>query len=462
MPPVDREMAKLAPDSNPQDATLTRQLAGILGRTVDDDARRRASLHILDWTGCAIAGAVSPAGTILTRDGPAMFGAGPCRVVGGAWSTAAGAAFVNGGLGNILEMDDVHRTAILHPGSVVVPAALAVCQRLAAGAGDLLDAVVRGYEAMIRLGRAVGPGHYAFWHNTATCGPFGAAAAAGSLLALDTDGLVSALGNAGTQAGGLWQCRHEDVMAKQWHTGRAAEAGVLAADLARLSFTGPATILDGPQGFFAAMCPDGEPAAVTRDAKDQWLIHETSFKPWPACRHTHAAIDAALAVRARAGAQRIESVNIETFGDAMRFCDNAAPETTLQAKFSLQHAVAVTLLDGPPPLESFDPPVIHRAELVRLRGKTAVRIDPSFDAAYPAHFGSRVAILLADGRTETEEACDALGDPENPVSMTLLQHKAETLMRAANAPDDRIEQIVAAALALPTGGPLDAFVEALP
>ena len=170
-------------------------------------------------------------------------------------------------------------------------------------------------------------------------------------------------------------------MTKQWHMCRAAEAGVLAAELAQRSFTGPAAILDGPQGFFAAMCPDGEPAAVTRDVAGQWLIHETSFKPWPACRHAHAAIDAALVVRARAGAQRIETVNIETFGDAIRFCDNAAPETTLQAKFSLQHAVAVTLLDGPPPLEAFDPPAIHRAELIRLRAKTPLRIDPSIDAA---------------------------------------------------------------------------------
>src|SRR5690606_22586093 len=120
-------------------------------------------------------------------------------------------------LGNIFEMDDVHRAALVHPGSVVVPAALFLGRRLGATGSDILSAVVRGYEAVIRFGRAVGPGHYALWHNTATCGVLGAAAAAGSLLGLSTTALVDAFGLALTQAAGLWQVRLEPCMAKQWH-----------------------------------------------------------------------------------------------------------------------------------------------------------------------------------------------------------------------------------------------------
>jgi len=156
-----------------------------------------------------------------------------------------------------------------------------------------LDAIVIGYEATIRIGRAVGTGHYAFWHNTATCGPFGAAAAACHLL--EGSDLRSALGLAGTQAAGLWQTRHEpDSMAKQLHAGHAAHAGVLAAILSKQGFQGPRSILEGEQGFFAAMCPGADPEDVLVNPDSEWLLHETSLKPYPACRHAHPAIDAAL------------------------------------------------------------------------------------------------------------------------------------------------------------------------
>jgi 2-methylcitrate dehydratase PrpD len=124
-------------------------------------------------------------------------------------ASALGAALGNGGLGNVLEMDDVDKRAVLHPGPVVVPAALAAAQDRGASGEAFLDAIVRGYEAVIRIGRAVGPGHYRYWHNTGTCGPFGSAAAAASLYGLSQEQTAWALGLAGTQASGLWQTRHE-------------------------------------------------------------------------------------------------------------------------------------------------------------------------------------------------------------------------------------------------------------
>jgi 2-methylcitrate dehydratase PrpD len=131
---------------------------------------------------------------------------GRCRAVGGLSLTAHGAALVNGTVGNVLEMDDFYRTAIVHPGPVVIPAALAAATQETASGPALLDAVVRGFEAMIRVGRSVGPTHYKYFHSTATAGVFGSAAACGSELGLSEDALVHALGNAGTQASGLWQC----------------------------------------------------------------------------------------------------------------------------------------------------------------------------------------------------------------------------------------------------------------
>ena len=162
--------------------SLTRQLCRILDRDVRAADRRRAALHVLDWVGCAAIGAVTPAGRVFTEPS-ALFGDGPCHGVGlGGGCAPAQAAFVNGGLGNVLEMDDVHRTAILHPGPVVIPAVLAAAEAGGLTGAAFLDAVVRGYEAMIRVGRSVGPTHYNHWHNTGSCGPFGAATRIFSML----------------------------------------------------------------------------------------------------------------------------------------------------------------------------------------------------------------------------------------------------------------------------------------
>ena len=442
-------------------SSLTRQLSEVLGRPVDRVTRERAALHVLDWLGCAVIGASEPAGRLLVSRAAAL-PRGSVTVIGGPnLGSPEEAAFINGGLGNILEMDDVHRTAILHPGPVAIPAALAAAEAAGAQGTAFLDAVVRGYEAEIRLGESLGPGHYAKWHNTATCGPFGAAAAVADVLGLGPDEQVWALGNAATQSSGPWRCRHEAVMTKQLHTARAAQAGYAAAALAALGFTGPDYMLEGEQGFYDAMCPDPDPERLLANPTGDWKVWETSFKPWPACRHAHPAIDAALVLHAAHPGANIVSVRIETYGDALKFCDTPAPTNTHEAKFSLQHAVALTLADGPPGLDGFLPEAIARPDVTRLRNAATVVLNQTFDDAYPNHFGARVAIGLSDGATDSATVADALGDPENPVSAEQIVAKARRLMAAGGASADPVDRIIAATLALPDGGTLDALSQAL-
>jgi 2-methylcitrate dehydratase PrpD len=358
-------------------------------------------------------------------------------------------------------MDDVHRAAILHPGPVVVPAALAMAGALKAPATALLDAILRGYEAEIRIGRAMGPAHYRQFHPTSTCGPFGAAAAAGSLLGLDRAALVAALGNAGTQAGGVWQCRIEPVMTKQLHTARAAVMGLEAAMLAAEGLTGPRAILEGPLGVFAGLAPDAVPGRVLAEPDAPWLAHETSFKPWPACRHCHAAIDAALALRGQGGAP-ITEILVHAYADAIGFCDRPVPRTTNEAKFSLQHAVAVALLDGPPSLAAFDPPALARVDVAALRQRVRLIADPGFTAAYPGRFGAAVTMIRADGSVQRIDVPDALGDPENPLPLAALVAKAHALMASAGVDEARRQAVIAATLGLAEGGPLGLLHAALP
>jgi 2-methylcitrate dehydratase PrpD len=441
------------------DASLTERLVALLARPIAEADRRRAALHLVDWIGCAAAGAASEPGTVF-RDHAAQLPWGPARVVLGSRSTARGAALVNGAFGNVLEMDDVHREAILHPGPVVIPAALALAAERDVSGPDLLDAILRGYEAMIRIGRAMGRGHYAHFHPTATMGPFGAAAACGSLLGLDAERVAWALGNAGTQAGGVWQCRHEPVMTKQWHTARAASAGLEAAELAALGLSGPRHILEGQQGLFAAMAPDARPQRVLDGPDEPWMVHATSFKPWPACRHAHAAVDAALLLRERIAGRAIASVAVAAYADAISFCNRATPRSTIEAKFSLQHAVAVALLQGKPSLADFEPPALARPDLKALRERVSVAEDAGYTRAYPLHFGSSVAVTLEDGTTLREAVPDALGDPENPLDEAAILAKAAMLMQSVGVAQP--EAVIAAALALADGAPVARLNDALP
>jgi 2-methylcitrate dehydratase PrpD len=441
------------------EASLTEGLVALFARPITAADRRRTALHLVDWLGCAAAGAASEAGAVF-RAHAAMQPPGAARIILGGHATARDACFANGAFGNVLEMDDVHREAILHPGPVVVPAALALAAERNAPGHALLDAILRGYEAEIRIGRAMGAAHYARFHPTATIGPFGAAAACGSLLGLDVQRMAWALGNAGTQAGGVWQCRHEPVMTKQLHTARAAAMGLETAQLAAAGLTGPRLILEGPQGVFTGLAPDAQPDRVLADPDAPWLVHATSFKPWPACRHAHPAIDAALALRLRVAGRAIAAIRVESYADALSFCDRPEPRSGIEAKFSLQHAVAVALLDGPPPLAAFDPPALGRADVAALRARVTVAEDPAFTRAYPAHFGAAVAVELAGGTELREEVPDALGDPENPLREDAILAKARMLMESAGVarPGDAID----AALALAEGAPAARLNDLLP
>lgn len=383
--------------------SLTHLLSRHLDRPVAPQVRLRARLHLLDWLGCVAGALSSEAGAIARR----MPGPTSERV---AW------------LGNKLEMDDVHRMAILHPGPVIWPAVLT-----AAGSDmdSMLDAAVRGYEAMIAVGTTFDARHYAFWHNTATAGVFGAAVAAldcAETGPVDVSGwpnradrLRDVLGLAGSIAGGLWQMRHEPCDAKQWHISHAVTTGLHAARSVLAGARGPAFILEGPQGLQAATMAAPNPL----DLPEHWRIEGVSFKPWAACRHAHPAIDAALELKERIG--RLDGpITVETYADALTFCDRPNPTSEIEAKFSIQHSVALVADSGVPQLADFTLAAI--AATADTRARITVVEGRDFTSRYPAHFGAKV-------RCGDQEVTlvDTLGDPERPVAEAELLSKAKAL-----------------------------------
>ena len=422
------------------DGTLTQRLAGLLAtKPIADADRRAASLFVLDAMANALAGRNSEPGRILLD-----------------WAKGKPAAddsgFVTAALTHILEIDDLHRLSVTHPGCVVVPAAWAIATRLGRRGRDLLDAVIVGYEAMCRIGNAVGPLHYKVFHNTATCGPFGSAAAVARLLQLDETAMVHALGNAGTQAAGLWQFLETGAMSKHLHAGHAAEAGARAAELGAFGFTGPPAILEGEKGFFRGLCPDADPEVVLRDPDGPWELRRTSIKPWPSCRHTHPAIDAASSLRGAIGNRDVARVSVETYRAALDLCDRPLPDSAYAAKFSLQHCVAAALALPKVDFASFEPAA--RANLAALRATVECRVSDRFATAYPRDWGSAVTVTLNDGAELVAERRHAKGDPEAPLDEAAMREKAAMLLRHGGvaAPDATVDAILALTddAALPT------------
>lgn len=400
---------------------LLTEFVQTLARPVGKSERARARLHLLDWLAC-VAGA---RGTEAAAVGASISTTG--------WERATY-------VGNVLEMDDVHRTALLHPGPVVWPAALSLSS---ADMDARLDAAVRGYEAMIAIGSAFDAHHYSHWHPTATMGVFGACAAFGSLLGFAPVEYANALGNAGSVAGGLWHMRHDEVLTKQWHIFHAVRTGRDAALHVHHGATGPQALLEGPQGLFAAMTTQPQGLASNGDG---WLIDAVSFKPFAACRHAHPAIDAAMQLRAEG---RLEApFTVETFRDALTFCDRPDPGSELEAKFSLQHAVAVVADGRDAEPQDFTQEAI--SALASLRAQVSVAEDAAITARYPAHFGARVNGF---------ELVDTLGDPERPVDEDRIVAKMHSLARWGGLPESEARRAVSLALAGDDPAAIDAMLE---
>ncbi|WP_077228854.1 MmgE/PrpD family protein [Sphingomonas hengshuiensis] len=394
------------------DESLTERIVRHARRPKSEAVRARARLHLLDWLGCVAGALRSPVAEVQRAAG-------------------CGSAIDRAGwLGNVLEMDDIHRSAILHPGPVIWPTALAVPD---APLDAALDAAIGGYEAMILVGAMFDANHYRHWHTTATAGTFGAAMTAALAIGADEAQCVSALGLAGSVTGGLWQMRHEPVMAKQWHLAHAVRTGRAAAVEAANGITGPRYILEGPQGLFAASCARAKPLALG----DGWQLEQVSFKPWGACRHAHPAIDAALTLRAQG--QLVLPVHVGTYRDAITFCDRPSPASVVEAKFSLQHAIAIVVARGVPQLADFEPEAI--AELAPLRAQVTVAESSAITAAYPAHYGARVSCDAG-----VVALVDTLGDPERPMDGDAIVEKARTLMAWGGLDDVAAGQAIDAAL----------------
>lgn len=208
------------------------------------------------------------------------------------------AAFVNGVLSHVVELDDGHRDAKGHPGVTVISAALPTAEYLGADGKDLITAIVAGYDVFVRIASSVNPSHLnRGFHTTGTCGTFAACAAVCSLFKLDEEQTVNALGLAGLQASGLLEVTIDGHMAKALHAGKAAYGGILAALLAKEGAKGPKSIIEGKKGFAKALSDECDYDLMLRDLNKKFHIENCYIKLYPSCRHTHASVDAVFELK---------------------------------------------------------------------------------------------------------------------------------------------------------------------
>jgi 2-methylcitrate dehydratase PrpD len=364
---------------------------------IPDEAREAARHCLLDFLGCALAGAGDPLTEILVREVAAGEGGSQAGLIGRSErSTLQTAALINGAAGHALDFDDTH-TAMGHPSVPVLPALLALGESSGASGRALLAALVAGVEMECRLGLLVGPGHYAAgFHSTATLGTFGAAAACAHLLDLDEEAWLHAMGLAGTQAAGLKS--GFGTMAKPLHAGRAASAGLLAATLARGGFTAQPAILEVAQGFASThACSEPSVKALAGQPR-HLLIRDTLFKYHAACYLTHAAIEAARLLREQHGVdpEKIEEIEVQVNPALLDVCNIEEPATGLEGKFSLRATTAMSFLDkdtGDPAL--FSEATLAEPALIALRDR--VHVTPTQELTGTQ---SRVIVESQTGRSE--------------------------------------------------------------
>jgi 2-methylcitrate dehydratase PrpD len=440
---------------------ITRELAGFVAGIAYDalpaEVRERAKWLVTDMVGIALRARHDAEST------PALLAAverlglaqGSATVIGDERGCSpTGAAMVNGTLAHSLDFDDTHAPGSIHPSAPIVPAALAAAEMTGASGRDLVAAIVAGYEVQIRLSLALVPKeHYdRGFHPTATCGVFGAAAAAGRVFGLSADATAHAFGIALSQAAGSMQFLVDGAWTKRSHVGHAAMSGLIAASLAREGFHGAVEAFEGKAGFLRAYAPN---PILENAVAGLGRVYETmaiAVKPYPACRYSHAAIDALLELRAAHGLkwEDVEAVEVglprtgwKIIGDPE--ADKQAPKNVVEGQFSMPFVAAVALREGAMQWDHYARHVRDPKTLALCKRVRAV-VDPLAEAEFPRYM-SGVVRMRAGGSAFEKFVRVAKGEPENFVTAAELRSKFDGLV-APYLGDRRREELGRALLAL--------------
>jgi 2-methylcitrate dehydratase PrpD len=436
---------------------LAEFVAGISYDTLPVEVRERVKALALDLLGIMLRARNDAESTPAMVSAASLLGltGGACTVIGDAAGyTPPGAAMLNGTLAHSLDFDDTHAPGSLHASAPIMPAAFAAAEMTGADGKAVIAAIVAGYEVQIRLSLALDPAaHYdRGFHPTATCGAFGAAAAAGRLFKLDAEGYANAFGTVLSMAAGSMQFLVNGAWTKRSHVGHAAMCGLIAATLAREGYRGASDAVEGKWGFLHAYAPAADAGKAVLGLGSRWETLKIAVKPYPSCRYSHAAIDGILALarahNIRAG--EVEEVAVGLPEPGWKIIGDPepakqSPKSVVDGQFSMAFCAAVALQSGGLTWDDYarylgDPATLALCQRVRTV------VDAKAQADFPGEMSASVSIKTARGAFKTYVRVPK-GEPANFLSVAELRAKFDGLARPyLSAP--RRDEFAAAVLAL--------------
>jgi 2-methylcitrate dehydratase PrpD len=357
---------------------------------------------------------------------------------------APNAALMNGAYGHGADMDDGNRTAQGHPGVTVMPVAISLAEAHRLTGREAILAIVVGYDIFVRLATAINPSHLSRgFHTTGTVGTIAAGGAAAKALNLNLDQVRNALSLATLQAAGLLEVAESGQMAKPLHPAKAAFNGILSARLSEAGAEGPREPLEGRKGFIKAFTDHVDPDTLLKGLGKDFRIATCYVKLYPACRHTHAAIDAASTLRSGGlpSPALLEKVKVHVYPAAINLTGTIyEPKNEDEAKFSLAYTVATALTKGNFTLQDLDVAKSFDRETRALVSKIEIISDPLLENRAANIRGARVELVMKNGTIRREEVKLPKGEPEVPVTFEDIEVKmascADTVF-----PEERLQAI---------------------
>jgi len=409
--------------------TFARLVTGTRFGDVPAAGVAKAKDCILDCLGVAIAGAAESIREPVMRYIEAVGGAADATLVGiGGKTAVTNAALANGVFGHVLDYDDTNQIFIGHGSVVIVPAILALAEKLGSSGEDILTAYMVGTEVQWKLGEALVDcgDHYAKgWHSTGTIGAFGATAAATKLLGLSEDESAHAFGIAASEVGGFQE--QFGTHCKPFHAGRANEVGVRAALLAKGGFTSARSAFEGKVGWLKLVAEKYDLSKIDGFGKPWGILEETfgrgmNLKAHPVCASALGAVEGMQALIAAHGftAADVDTIECGVRPHSLNILMYHEPRTGLQAKFSAEYWPAITLLRGRLGLREITDEVVSQAEVQALIRKVKVYPDPSITVSTAR---VNIKVTLRDGRTVSEAYFPAKGATDNPFTREELVDK---------------------------------------
>ena len=435
-------------------ARLVEYLVSLSERDLAPELVPCATLSLLDCLGCGLYGSQQKWGEIVNAFVLSECSRGTATLYGSTVPVSpARAALANGTSTHGFELDDIiHGHS--HPGSVVVPAVLAAAEHVQASGARLLLGLIAGYEMMGRLGSALGIDHSnRGYHATGVAGPIAAAVGAGIVMGLNSQQLLSAIGNACSGSSGIKAfTQGTGGMAKRMHAGRASESGLVACELAQRGFTGPMEGIDGRFGLLEVIGGSGARAEFLDESLGSELaVTQTWVKVYPCCGAIHSTVHAleTLKQEHQFSPAQVSEIRVHTSRRGVEQNGGRDPQDTMAAQYSIPFCAGVAVAGNPRNPVAYAETSLQDPVVRDLALRTKLILDPEIDRLYPTHLASRVEVTLTDGRQVEAEVLDPPGSHAHPCTPADIEDKFRRL--AGNVKSrDTVDRIVAAVRKLPS------------